>query len=310
MSQTAARPFAARAYFTKVGAALFAAGVLVGVVVSAVVMTGGEPRTLEATTNAPAAVAPQPAPPATTTAMPIERAAERREAAEIEPENGSGRRVAEPSREPASPLISSSTAPSCRQLLGSSVVERNAPMAAQRETRLANRELVRGNVPEAQAAYCKALMWDRKNVDRHVNLGRLFLVRRDWKQAAEYGKSALALAPNDPRALGVVGDAWAALHKTEEARAAWLKVEGKPNPSASDVRLVVRRNMALAQRVQRLNDFSLAERLYRRVLLFSPEHAGATKGIASCLMKAGDHPAAEAWALRAKALRQSNQSRG
>jgi tetratricopeptide (TPR) repeat protein len=183
-------------------------------------------------------------------------------------------------------------------------------MAAQRETRLANRELVRGNVPEAQAAYCKALMWDRKNVDRHVNLGRLFLVRRDWKQAAEYGKSALALAPNDPRALGVVGDAWAALHKTEEARAAWLKVEGKPNPSASDVRLVVRRNMALAQRVQRLNDFSLAERLYRRVLLFSPEHAGATKGIASCLMKAGDHPAAEAWALRAKALRQSNQSRG
>jgi tetratricopeptide (TPR) repeat protein len=309
-SQVATRFSAARAHFTKVGAAIFAAGVLVGAVVSAAVMTSSEPRTLEGTANAPAIVAPKPASLAATTAMPVERAAEHREAPEIQPENGSGRRVAEPAREPASLLVSSFTAPSCRQLLGSSVVERNAPVASQRETRLANRELVRGNVTEAQAAYCRALIWDRKNVDRHVNLGRLFLVRRDWKQAAEYGQSALALNPSDPRALGVVGDAWAALHKTDEARTAWLKVEGKPNASASDIRLVVRRNMALAQRVQRLKDFSLAERLYRRVLLFSPEHAGAAKGIASCLMKAGDHPAAEAWAHRAKALRQSKKAQG
>jgi tetratricopeptide (TPR) repeat protein len=226
---------------------------------------------------------------------------------EIEAENGTGRREAPPTGEAALPLVSSSSAPSCRQLLGDGLVERNAPHAAQRETRLANRELLRGNVTEAQAAYCKALAWDRPNVDRHVNLGRLFLVRRDWKKAAEYGHGALALDPKNRRALGVVGDALAALHETDEAREAWLAVEKKSDANAKELALIVRRNMALAQRVERLKDFSLAERIYRRVLLFSPAHAGATKGIASCLVKLGDHSAAEAWTRRAEALGQSKR---
>jgi Flp pilus assembly protein TadD len=64
--------------------------------------------------------------------------------------------------------------------------------------------------------------------------------------------------------------------------------------------------MALAQRVERLRDFSLAERLYRRVLLLDPEHAGAVKGVAGCLLKLGDRPAAEAWARKAKALKRAS----
>jgi tetratricopeptide (TPR) repeat protein len=187
-------------------------------------------------------------------------------------------------------------------LLGDDVAERDAPRAAQRETRLANRALLLGNVAEAQAAYCRAFEWDRTNVDRHVNLARLFLVRRDWEKAAEYGQSALDLDPKSRPALGVVGDAWAALHRTEEARAAWLAAEKKPNASAGELRLIVRRNMALAKRVERLKDYTLGERIYRRVLLFSPEHTGAMKGIASCLRKVGDPRAAEAWASRAQVL--------
>jgi tetratricopeptide (TPR) repeat protein len=162
-----------------------------------------------------------------------------------------------------------------------------------------------GNVPEAQAAYCKAFAWDRSNIDRHINLGRFYLFRRDWEQAAKYGQSALALDPRNRRALGVVGDAWAALDKPDEARSAWLAAERKTNASRSELGLMTRRNFALAKRVERLKDFSLAERLYRRVLLLDPKHAGAMKGIASCLLKVGDYQGAEAWARRADMLKRS-----
>jgi tetratricopeptide (TPR) repeat protein len=183
------------------------------------------------------------------------------------------------------------------------LVERNDPKAANRETRLANRELVRGNVTEAHEAYCLAHAWDRSNIDRRLNLSRLYLVRRDWEKAAELALSALKLDPKNRRALGVLGDAWAALHKTKDARAAWLAAETAPKATPSDLRLIVRRNMALAKKVERLQDFLLAERLYRRVLLLEPDHAGAMTGVAACLLKVGDQRAAEAWALRAKRTR-------
>ena len=291
----AARFPGASEHLTKIGVAIFAAGVLVGVIASAAV-TSTRPRTLEAA--APSATA---AVPPSAVSAPAPTAAG--EHVEAKANVAAGREAEALRRGSGSLPISISSAPSCRQMLGASVVERDAPQAALRETRLANRELRRGNVPEAQTAYCKAFEWDRANVDRHVNLARLFLVRRDWEKAAEYGQSALELDPKSRPALGVVGDAWAALHKTEQARAAWLEAEKKADPSAEELRLIVRRNMALAQRMERLKDYSLAERIYRRVLLFSPGHAGATKGIASCLVKVGDREAAEAWALRAKALK-------
>jgi tetratricopeptide (TPR) repeat protein len=164
---------------------------------------------------------------------------------------------------------------------------------------------VLGNVDDAQAAYCKAFAWDRANVDRHVGLGRLFLVRRDWEKAAGYGERALELDPENRSALGVVGDAWAALHRTDEARAAWLAAEKKPNPSRRDLRLIARRSLALAKRVEHMKDFLSAERLYRRVLLLDPQHPDATKGIARCLLRVGDYEAAEAWAHKAKGLKES-----
>jgi tetratricopeptide (TPR) repeat protein len=268
--------------------------VLVGVVGSLAFVTSRAPQP-----NVPAAAALPPAPRAAATAAAVERGSELRDSANVEAENGTGRR----SEEAPSPVTSSSGAPSCRQLLGEDFVERDDPKAAQRETRIANRKLVVGDVPEAQAAYCRAFLLDRSNVDRHINLGRLFLVRRDWEKAAEFGQSALKLDPNSARALGVVGDAWAALSRTDEARSAWLAAENKTTASRRELDLIARRNMALAKRVERLQDFSLAERLYRRVLLLQPEHAGATKGLASCLARAGDHAAAETWAYRADMLK-------
>ena len=288
--------------YARIGVGTFVVGVLVGVVAAVAVMKTSTAPAVEATAlAAPATGAPKAAALATPKAPAIEPARERDVPVEVKTKNLASSETPKPALASTEPPVSGSSSPSCRELLGKSLAERHDPKRALRETRLGNRALVRGNVDEAEAAFCKALFWDRKNIDRHVNLGRLFLVRRDWAKAAEYGQSALALDPESRAALGLVGDAWAALNKAKEARTAWLLAERKPKANPSELRLIVRRNMALAKRVERLQDFSLAERFYRRVLLIEPEHAGAMKGIASCLLQVGDQRAAEIWARRAEA---------
>jgi tetratricopeptide (TPR) repeat protein len=214
--------------------------------------------------------------------------------------NGLTQFAAEPIADPTKPPISTHTAPTCRQLLGKSISERRDPKRATIQTGLANRALVRGNVKEAHAGYCLAWAWDRSNADRRLNLATLYLVRRDWAKAAELGQSAVDLDPQNRRALTVVGDAWAALHKDDKARAALLAAERKQDPSEEEIALMVKRDLALAKGVQRKRDFLLAERLYRRVLLFAPDHVGAMRGVASCLLKLGDARAAAAWARQAQ----------
>ena len=288
--------------YARIGAGIFGVGVLVGVVGAVTVMKNRADPVVEAIVpGALAAVAPKLATLAAPRVPALELVRER----DIPTEAKAEREAEKPALESMKLPVSGSSAPSCKQLLGKSLAERHDPKRALRETRLGNRALVLGNVAEAEAAFCKALFWDRSNVERHVNLARLFLLRRDWVKAAEYGESALELDPKNGPALGVVGDAWAALNKTKEARAAWLSAEKKPKASPSELRLIVRRNMALAKRVERLRDYSFAERFYRRVLLLEPEHADAMRGIARCLLRVGDQRAAEIWARRAEAPKRS-----
>jgi Tfp pilus assembly protein PilF len=310
------RAFPARERYAMLGVALFVVGVLVGVIGAAAVMKNRVAAALEDAAPrasaaalpggfAPGAVVPQapkPAGEATPVPLIIDRAPKSAEPIEAEAASPAVVRTKPPDRGLSELPISSSKAPSCRELLGDASAKRQNAKAALRETQLANRQLMLGNVRIAQAAYCNALTLDRSNVDRHVNLARLYLVRRDWEKVAEYGQSALELDPKSRSALGVTGDALAALHKTDDARKAWLAAERKPQASPRELRLIAKRNMALATRVARLKDFLLAERLYRRVLLIEPENADAIKGVAVCLLKAGDYRAAQAWARRAAQL--------
>ncbi|HXK17255.1 MAG TPA: tetratricopeptide repeat protein [Polyangiaceae bacterium] len=309
----------ARERYVTLGIGLFVVGVLVGVVGAAAVLRSHSAPALEAAaphaaapplkSAAPRAVVPEVSKPAaevTTKPSTLERAPAEVVAAKAESSAPIRTKPAAPG--PSALPISSSKAPTCQELLGDAPVKRQNAKAALRETLLANHQLMLGNVPIAHAAYCNALVLDRSNVDRHVNLARLYLVRRDWAKAAEYGQSALELDPKSRGALGAVGDAWAALRKTDEARTAWLAAEGKPQASPRELRLIAKRNMALATRVARLNDFLLAERLYRRALLIEPDNADAMKGIAACLLKAGDFRAAEAWARRAGQLKVTRSS--
>jgi tetratricopeptide (TPR) repeat protein len=306
--------------YVRLGAGLFGGGVIVGMVAAAALLGGDGNAPVE--TAAPASVAsaaPKAASPAPSavpaTAPPAARPkpavtgpeplAKAREAAETKAASGLAQVTDAPVQDPKQLPISSFAAPTCRQLLGKSITERRDPKRAGVQTAVGNRALVRGNVREAHAAYCLAWAWDRSNADRRLNLATLYIVRRDWAKAAELGQSALELEPDNRRALSVVADAWAALHKADKARAALLAAERKPPATEREVALMVKRDLALAKSVERKRDFLLAERLYRRVLLLAPDHAGALRGVAGCLLKHGDARAAAAWARKAQTLERS-----
>jgi Tfp pilus assembly protein PilF len=303
------QPPAPGSRLAKRGVGLFLLGVLVGIAGAAIALTQRATPPAPTASPTPPVIAQAAAPATAARALtavtdPLPHPAiETPRAAPpiIEPK----KLAPEPAPEPELPAlpVSRSQAPSCQQLLGEPPVKRQSTKAATRETQLANRQLVLGNVAMAHAAYCNAFALDQANVDRHVNLARLYLVRRDWEKAAALGQSGLKLDPKHRGALGVLGDAWAALNKSGEARKMMLAAEGKPDATARELKLMVRRNLALAQRVARLNDFLLAERLYRRVLLVDPRQAEAASGVARCLLKAGDFRAAEAWARHARQLK-------
>ena len=86
----------------------------------------------------------------------------------------------------------------------------------------------------------------------------------------------------------MLGDAWAMLGKHDEARAAYLAAEGKAEPDAKDLQLMVRRDLEEAQRMVKRRDFVRAERLFRRVMVFDSQHVEAGAGLTASLAKLSD----------------------
>ncbi len=200
--------------------------------------------------------------------------------------------------------------PSCKEMLGGEFAEKNDPKAALSETGLANRELVRGNAHAAQASFCKAALWDSAKIERWLNLAQIFLIRRDDKQALTAVERALELDAKNPRALEILGDAQARLGKLDEAKKAYLDSERRPEPDDAARNWLIRRDMGEAQRSLRSGDFVRAERLFRRVVVFDPEHSGAALGVSTCLRKLDAQKAADAWAHRAETLARRASGKG
>lgn len=202
---------------------------------------------------------------------------------------------------PAIP-VSSSSVQSCRELLAGSYEEKLDRVGAFTQTELGKRELVRGKLEAAQHAFCNASLWDGKNIERWLNLSQLFLLRHDGAKALESAQAALALEPNNARAFTAAGDAWAMLGKVEPARHAYLAAEKAAEPDAKGLKLIIQRDMEEAHRTLNRRDFARAERVFRRVVVFDPQHAAATAGVANCLVKLGEMPLAEQWNRRAQTL--------
>jgi tetratricopeptide (TPR) repeat protein len=251
---------------------------------------------------------PMAAPSPKGATSPVELPAKAPEIAPAAAQKTSPARAPEASPKQSDVPVSSAAVPSCKEMLGAGFVEKTDPKAALAETQIANRELVRGNTDASHASFCKAALWDGTKVERWLNLAQMFLIRRDAEKAVETVERALELDPKSARALEILGDAWARLGDLQKARRAYLDAERRAEPDEDARKWLVRRDLDEAERSAKARDFVRAERLFRRVVVFDSEHAGAALGVAACLRKLGDQRGAEAWERRAETLARARRT--
>jgi tetratricopeptide (TPR) repeat protein len=196
------------------------------------------------------------------------------------------------------PDESGTSAPSCEESIGSAKVKAGEyPGAAYGQVREANRALVQGDLNAAQAALCKAVLWNQSNPALPLELAQLMLLRRDGAKAVEWAKKGLLLDPGSARAQGIMGDGLARVGDYEAARRAWLaslRLEASPDPQ--QFKALSFSSVREAQASMKRRDFARAERFFRRGVVLDGDSAAASNGLADALLKLGDLRSALRWA--------------
>jgi DNA-binding NarL/FixJ family response regulator/Tfp pilus assembly protein PilF len=238
-----------------------------------------------------AAPVPAPATPAPTVATPMPSVAPSAPEA-LPPER----------KAPVGKDESGTVAPTCASLIDPlNLDEGNFPGAAYEQQAVAAKALVQGRVDEAQLAYCKAVRWDAKNPQAHIDLAQLFLIRKDGAAAAEEARAAVELDPNSGRAQSLLGDGLVRIGDHEGAKQAWLLAAGVDPNDQAKFKALLERNLHEAEASLKKKDVARAERFFRRAIVLDPESLEASRGLAAVLNQLGDGAAAVRWAQRALA---------
>ncbi|HYP87444.1 MAG TPA: hypothetical protein VEQ59_04810 [Polyangiaceae bacterium] len=209
--------------------------------------------------------------------------------------------LAEPPRKaPLGTDESGNVAPTCAALLEPLSLDRgNFPGAAYEQQVIGAKALVQGKVDDAQVAFCKAVRWDGKNPQTHVDLAQLLLIRKDGAAAAEEARSAVALDPSSSRAQSLLGDGLVRVGDHEGAKQAWLQAAGIDAADTAKFKALLARNLHEAEASLKNKDVSRAERFFRRAIVLDPDSMPASRGLAAVLNQLGDGAAAMRWAQRA-----------
>jgi tetratricopeptide (TPR) repeat protein/DNA-binding NarL/FixJ family response regulator len=207
-----------------------------------------------------------------------------------------------PRKAPVGKDESGTVAPTCATLIEPlNLDEGNFPGAAYEQQVLGSKALVQGKVDDAQLAYCKAVRWDGKNPQTHIDLAQLFLIRKDGAAAADEARNAAALDPNSSRAQSLLGDGLVRVGDHEGAKVAWLLAAGIDANDAPKFKALLARNVHEAEASLKNKDVSRAERFFRRAVVLDPDSMQASRGLAAALNQLGDGAAAMRWAQRALA---------
>lgn len=213
-------------------------------------------------------------------------------------ENGAPAEAVEPTKlggpEQAAPELSGHSAPGCEQLMAAHRAPRKAnPLQYDYVHHLhtARKELIRGKLESAHAAFCRATLDPGADVNVFVEFAQLLVMRRDGAAALPWVEKALAVEPKNPRARGLLGDALLLAGRTDEARSAFLAAANRGTDEAAIERLV-RQSLAEGDGAKKASDLPRAERFFRRVLAFDPENAQARERL-SAVSQAMGAPAPE-----------------
>jgi tetratricopeptide (TPR) repeat protein/DNA-binding NarL/FixJ family response regulator len=197
---------------------------------------------------------------------------------------------------------SGTVAPTCASLLDPlNLDEGNFPGAAYEQQVAGSKALVQGRVDDAQLAYCKAVRWDAKNPQAHIDLAQLFLIRKDGAAAAEEARNAIELDPNSGRAQSLLGDGLVRIGDHDGAKQAWLLAAGIDPKDTPKLKALINRNLHEAEASLKKRDVSRAERFFRRAIVMEPDSLEASRGLAAVLNQLGDGNAAVRWVQRALA---------
>ena len=196
------------------------------------------------------------------------------------------------------PDESGTRAPSCEETFGNTAVKAGEyPGAAYGQVREANRALVQGNLDAAQAALCKAVLWNQSNPALPLELAQLMLLRRDGAKAIEWAKKGLSLDPASARGQGILGDGLARVGDYEPAKRAWLaSMHLEPSTDVQQFKALSFSSVREAQASMRRRDFARAERFFRRGVVLDGDNVTASNGLADSLLKLGDAISALRWA--------------
>ena len=197
---------------------------------------------------------------------------------------------------------SGTVAPTCAALLEPLQLDvGNFPGAAYEQQVAGSKALVQGKVDDAQIAYCKAVRWDSKNPQSHIDLAQLFLIRKDGAAAAEEARNAVELDPNSGRAQSLLGDGLVRIGDHEGAKQAWLLAAGVDPKDTAKFKALINRNLHEAEASLKKKDVARAERFFRRAIVLEPDSLEASRGLAAVLNQLGDGQAAVRWVQRALA---------
>jgi len=207
-----------------------------------------------------------------------------------------------PRKAPIGKDESGSVVPSCKSLLDPlKLDEGNFPGAAYEQQVAGSKALVQGKVDDAEVAFCKAVRWDAKNPQTHIDLAQLFLIRKDGAAAAEEARNAVELDPNSGRAQSLLGDGLVRIGDHEGAKQAWLLAAGVDPKDTVKFKALINRNLHEAEASLKKRDVSRAERFFRRAIVLEPDSLEASRGLAAVLNQLGDGHAAVRWVQRALA---------
>ncbi|MCC6898568.1 MAG: hypothetical protein IT377_06315 [Polyangiaceae bacterium] len=211
---------------------------------------------------------------------------------------------AKPEPEPTADLAEGlTTAPTCDKLLGPLPPSPGVyPGAAYDQIRAARKELARGDMNGAQAAYCKAIRFDPKNGEAYAGLARTLLNRRDAKAAIGAAREAVKLSPEDTNAQILLGDALAMSGDAAKALDPLLLGYGVTPADAGARAKLVKAQLDRGAESLRKQDQVAAERAFRRALTLEPGRADAAAGVARALLEQAQLDAAKHWARRATTL--------
>jgi tetratricopeptide (TPR) repeat protein/DNA-binding response OmpR family regulator len=207
-----------------------------------------------------------------------------------------------PRKAPVGKDESGTVAPTCASLLEPlQLDEGNFPGAAYEQQVAGSKALVQGRVDDAQLAYCKAVRWDAKNPQTHIDLAQLFLIRKDGAAAAEEARHAVELDPNSGRAQSLLGDGLVRIGDHDGAKLAWLLAAGVDANDEVKLKALINRNLHEAEASLKKRDVARAERFFRRAIVLEPDSLAASRGLAAVLNQLGDGHAAVRWVQRALA---------